>query len=702
MKTRKLLFLSILLLSTISFVFGKNVDINDAKKVAVNFYYEKVNQFVQTINYSEIRIKDSFVKKVNNEVVFYAFDMENGGFVIVSAEDAFVPVIGYSYKGFYPKTADGLTNYGSYMESYIDQITFIRTNNITADQEVSETWEYFLTENISQLLTITDDKDVDPLVASMWNQDDPYNIMCPADPAGPGGHVYAGCVATCMSQVMHYWRYPFQGEGQHSYYCSGYGTQTANFGQTEYDWDGMMNEIDASNPYPIGELQYHCGVSVDMNYSPNGSGAMSEDVDNAVRDYFRYDNANFIEKSWYSTSQWITILQDELDLGRPLYYSGRTTSNSGHAFVCDGYQGTNFHFNFGWGGYGNGFYTIYNVNGFYLHQKAVRYFYPTDADYPYYASGSTILTNTSGSFTDGSGPVEDYLNNTEASWLIDPQTSQDSITDITLHFIQFDLESNDFVTVYDGETTGDPVLGTFTGSSLPSNITSTGNKILITFVSDGTGTAPGFMIEYTSSYPSYCSGLTMLTEVTEDFSDGSSTFNYRNGSVCMWKIEPDYAGTITLYFTSFNTEEDYDKVMVYDGTSIITTLSGDEIPDPITATSGSMFITFNTNSTITAPGWEAYYEIDNVGIIENDIFESFAIFPNPTNENLNLKFTISKTQNIQMKLMKITGEVVYSENLTNFDGDYQKTIDVSQYSKGIYVISLITEKGTVNKKIVIK
>jgi hypothetical protein len=194
----------------------------------------------------------------------------------------------------------------------------------------------------------------------------------------------------------------------------------------------------------------------------------------------------------------------------------------------------------------------------------------------------------------------------------------------------------------------------------------------------------------------------MLTEVTEDFSDGSGTFNYRNGSVCMWKIEPDYAGTITLYFTSFCTEEEHDKVMVYDGTSIITTLSGDEIPDPITATSGSMFITFNTNSTITAPGWQAYYEIDNVGIIENDIFENFAIFPNPANENLNLKFTINKTQNIKMKLMKITGEVVYSENLTNFDGDYQKTIDVSQYSKGIYILSLITEKGIVNKKIVVK
>ena len=702
MKTKKILLLSILFLSTISFVFAKNVNLNDAKKVAVNFYYEKMNQFVQTINYSEVRIKDSFVKKVNNEVVFYAFDMENRGFVIVSAEDAFVPVIGYSFKGFYPKSADGLTNYGSYMESYIDQIIFIRDNNIKADQEVSETWEYLLTDDISQLLTVTDDKDVDPLVASMWNQDNPYNIMCPADPAGPGGHVYAGCVATCMSQVMHYWRYPFQGEGQHTYYCPGYGTQTANFGQTEYNWDGMMNEIDASNPYPIGELQYHCGVSVDMNYSPGGSGAASEDVDNAVRNYFRYDNAQFLEKINFSTSQWIALLQNELDLGRPLYYSGRNTSNSGHAFTCDGYQGTDFHFNFGWSGSGNGYYSLYNVNGFYIGQKAVRYFYPTDADYPYYASGSTILTNTSGSFTDGSGPVEDYLNNTNASWLIDPQTTEDSITDITLFFRQLDLESNDFVTVYDGETTGDPVLGTFTGSSLPSNITSTGNKILITFVSDGTGTAPGFMIEYTSSFPSYCSGLTMLTEVTEDFSDGSGTFNYRNGSVCMWKIEPDYAGTITLYFTSFNTEEGYDKVMVYDGTSIITTLSGDEIPNPITATSGSMFITFSTNSTITAPGWQAYYEIDNVGIIENDIFENFVISPNPTNENLNLKFTINKTQNIQMKLMKITGEIVYSENLTNFNGDYQKTIDVSQYSKGIYILSLITEKVSVNKKIVIK
>ena len=130
---------------------------------------------------------------------------------------------------------------------------------------------------------------MDPLLPVLWNQDFPYNAYCPLDAAGPGGHVYAGCVATAMSMIMTYYRYPEHGTGSYSYNYSPYGNISANFGQTYYDWDAMLNSITSGSGRAvnaIAELQYQCGVSVRMMYGADGSGAYSEDVPYALRTYF--------------------------------------------------------------------------------------------------------------------------------------------------------------------------------------------------------------------------------------------------------------------------------------------------------------------------------------------------------------------------------------------------------------------------------
>ncbi len=704
MKTR---FLLLLVLFTFGFGlinYAGNIKFQDAQKVAKNFYFEKSNQFKIPINYFDLQITNIIEHKNGQETVFFVFEFNNEGFVIVSAEDAFTPVIGYSYEGHFPKDLDYTSNYGSFIYSYIEQIIFARENNVSATSEVSNMWKHLLTDEISLLNTQDGGKDIEPLLTSTWNQDNPYNILCPEDASGPGGHVYAGCVATAMSFIMHYWRYPAIGNGSHSYYASGYGTQTANFGATEYNWNGMNNDIVNSNPNPIAKLQYHAGVSVNMQYGYDGSGAYSEDVDNALKNYFKYGNATYIQKSNYSLTQWINILKTDIDLGHPLYYSGRTTDNSGHAFGCDGYEGDEFHFNFGWSGYGNGYYTLSNVNGFYVGQAAIKNFYPTDGDYPYYADSLTIITDRSGSFTDGSGPVEDYLDNTTASWLIDPQTTEDSITDVTLTFYEFDLGQNDELIIYDGGDTNANVVGTYTGTNMPASFTSTGNKLFIAFISDENGTGPGFYAEFTTTSPAYCSGMTVFTEPTGTFSDGSGTFNYNNSSTCMWKIEPEWASDITLTFTEFNTEEGSDFVKVYDGNYqpaiLLGEFSGSDIPDPLTATSGMMFITFTSNSSTTAGGWEAYYEINNVGMEESGTFEYLNVFPNPANDNITVELQTKSTQSINIELMTITGEIIISES-SEASGKFTRSIDISKLAQGIYFLKITNEIGIINKKIVV-
>ena len=109
-----------------------------------------------------------------------------------------------------------------------------------------------------------------------------------------------------MAQIMAYWDYPTQGTGSHSYipicnsqehgcwHTPSYPQQSVNFGATTYDWENMVDQIDASSPVEqidaIATISYHCGVAVDMMYDHHGdgSGAYSEDVITAIKNYFDY------------------------------------------------------------------------------------------------------------------------------------------------------------------------------------------------------------------------------------------------------------------------------------------------------------------------------------------------------------------------------------------------------------------------------
>lgn len=256
---------------------------------------------------------------------------------------------------------------------------------------------------------------------------------------------------------------------------------------------------------------------------------------------------------------------------------------------------------------------------------ANSYLYPYSFKYTFsatttYCSGTTNLTVTSGTFSDGSG-ASNYNNNTDCKWKIQPSGA----TSITLSFSAFDvINSGDTVYVYDGATTSFPLLLVWTGNALPSAVTSTGGVMLVRFSSDASNTAAGWTANYTSiTVPTYCNGSTTLTSVTGTFSDGSGTNNYGNNSHCSWLINPPGAFNITLSFTTFNTEAVYDVVNVYDGNDetapFLGSFSGNSIPASLSSSGGAIFVDFITNNTITAPGWNASYTsyIQNgTGIVE--------------------------------------------------------------------------------------
>lgn len=297
---------------------------------------------------------------------FYVYNVGQEGFVIVSADDRFRPIVGYSNEG--PFDTENMAPECSF---YLDRIIEARTSrNAVMLDNVAEEWQSVLTSG--KMLSRNEGRGVDYLCQTKWNQDSPYNYYAPEASDGPGGRCYAGCVATAMSQIMKYWDYPEHGTGSHTYSSGGwwgphYSNLTANFGATYYDWDNMPNKINNGSPQEqieaIATLMYHCGVAVEMGFAYDGSGANSEDVPDAIEDYFSYSSHAVLQRRESNTLiQWQNKLKASFDIGWPVYYSGYN-DEGGHAFVCDGYDDNDlFHYNWGWGGTNDGWFVVDEID----------------------------------------------------------------------------------------------------------------------------------------------------------------------------------------------------------------------------------------------------------------------------------------------------------------------------------------------------
>jgi len=334
----------------VTFAFGKSVTFEKANQVANNFfsvYSGKAN----------VSVASSFSKSYNGITTYYVFNYTGGGFVVVSADDAATPILAQSNEGFV-ETEISNPSTAFWFESYSKEIAHMVASDAKNDGSLAE-WNRIINNDIDAPML-----DVLPLVSTIWDQGQWYNYYCPAAAGGPGGKTWAGCVATTMGQIMKYYNFPATGVGSHSYVHATYGQQSANFGATNYNFASMGNSAGAGAYSQIATLLYHAGVSVNMDYQVDGSGAFSTDVPWAMSSYFNYDNTTIAlaNKADYTTTTWKNLLKSELDASRPIYYSGSGPSG-GHAWVCDGYNAADkFHMNWGWSGVSNGYYSIGALN----------------------------------------------------------------------------------------------------------------------------------------------------------------------------------------------------------------------------------------------------------------------------------------------------------------------------------------------------
>jgi hypothetical protein len=242
---------------------------------------------------------------------------------------------------------------------------------------------------------------ITPLVTASWHQSAPFNGEC------PNGSV-AGCGAIAVAQILYYYKMPMHGYGRTTYE-----NVDVDFDSRSIDWnhirDGYSAGIyDDTDGKAVASLVYQVGAAMKMKYGSSSSPHNYPSMMWGLQHYLHVSpQSRYRNRHYYSTAEWIEMINQELQNGHPVFYRGDHTSPGmsmvGHMYVIDGCDAEGrYHFNFGHASKKQDKYTdlniinqgdgtwlgIYSVS--YHHRQAmVTDFYPvdglTDADFDHTA-----------------------------------------------------------------------------------------------------------------------------------------------------------------------------------------------------------------------------------------------------------------------------------------------------------------------------
>lgn len=279
------------------------------------------------------------------EPAVYLFTNSDGTMMVVGANDIATPLLAY---GLTPGEGEMPPQFKDWLKGYAADIAAADSIIATGTAPVAP----------RKIKKASSHEVIGPLMTTTWNQGNPYNYFCPEQ---DGKKSVTGCVATAMAQVLKYHEYPEKAKGQGHAWCNGEElTRTLDM---TFQWDNMRDSYPGSangaRATSVAELMVACGFAADMGYSPSSSGAGNGNVPRGFVNNFSYDvSAVMRSRNHYTLETWQDMLITEMTENGPVYYSG-FSKDGGHAFVCDGFDGQNsFHFNWGWGGYCDGYFRI--------------------------------------------------------------------------------------------------------------------------------------------------------------------------------------------------------------------------------------------------------------------------------------------------------------------------------------------------------
>ena len=228
-----------------------------------------------------------------NPYIYVFNNSSSTGYIVLSADDAALPLLGYSDSGSFD--IDKIPPQMKWwLEEYGRQIEYARSKGLQA-------------VNPSRKISRAEEKEaINPMLKTQWDQVTPYNQQCPLS---GNERTWTGCVATSMAQVMKYWNYPEKGTGSITYTIESLEKKvTMNFGLKSFDWNNMLDtylngQYNQEQADAVAYLMKACGYAVKMQYSMDASGALAMNIGNAFVKYFNYDgNLLYTLREYYSSA----------------------------------------------------------------------------------------------------------------------------------------------------------------------------------------------------------------------------------------------------------------------------------------------------------------------------------------------------------------------------------------------------------------
>lgn len=773
---------------------GNIVSVNDARTVSMNFIksvYPDMN-----VSASDFVLKHTELDE-NGDPVFYQFSIGEQGFILISANDAVEPVLAYSVSNDFDKNLPiyAVTVYRDLITSSKDKV----------DETALRAWAKLLPTRSRDVIGQYISSEVKPLLTSQWNQGLYFNYLCPAQVDAEqyqyqtldcDNHVPTGCVATAMSQVMFFYRFPEYGVGGVGYQPIHYELddnsnptdtfvypwQVQNF-NTLHEFDAMTSNLDFYTG-EVARLIWHAGISVHMDYGPVSSGAQSADALTALKNNWGYNRtAQMIERADFTTiAKWQDTLRKELSQMHPIYYSARTNSNDGHAFVLDGFQvihdvtstphysdtiahidhidtitneeitidstvytdpidtviydtttvvsytydtvyyythtdttyvldtvnaKTMVHVNWGWGGYSDGYYQLTSSGiGEYTKGEAAMIGVCPANQAPKATSGNKRVTASRGTISDGAGNLK-YEPNTDRTWTI----AATGASRYTFKFSRLATEANNDVIIFYKNGDLNTEERRVSGNTIPANFSINADSVTVRFLTDGNdATDYGFVIDYSATTGnSYCSEdyvtLTGSGTITDKGESGVSPDElYAPDKMCKWKID----GSSTVYFSYPKIDLGLgDYIDIYEYTyplsyKLLKRIDVYNWPDAdvFVAHSPRIRIHFMTDNYEEGTGFELTYEI-STNVKENGISD-LSIYPNPASSSMNVMLTAEEAGQLTFRITDMTGRTISTESVESFGGEMVHTINVSNLSKGFYLLSIEGKQGNSVHKFIVE
>lgn len=369
MKSRFLLLLSVLALACPA-VHGQKVTEDEANAVAARALGVAKSAAVRCA------LKNAPEKAPSaseSAPVCYFYKQKSGkGFAIVSGDKRITPLIGYS-----DTESIDVDNLPVQLTALLDSMQ-TRVERMDRKAPVHPGWRAATGENPAgeKLLTTAE-----------WGQGEPYNSE---SPVVDGVQAPTGCVATSMSIVMKYHGFPEKGQKTITdWNPTSDAWEEHDYSKDSFNWALMQDSYTAENPgneasrNEVAHLMRCAGISVNMNYYQNESGASVLNAAVALHRYFNYsaDVAQY-HKDLYDEAEWYNRVRSNIDAGHPVIYFGEGTG--AHAFVLDGYDNSDkFHINWGWDGVANGYFDLDALSplefSFNLFQGMISNIHPAEA-----------------------------------------------------------------------------------------------------------------------------------------------------------------------------------------------------------------------------------------------------------------------------------------------------------------------------------